>query len=177
MQPSRPSINPMSLGLLDERRARVRRRAVASALLLSTGLVALGCSTPPPPPKPKVLTVDVQAAANVNPDARGRPSPVVVRVYELKSAAPFETADFVSLYEKDQTLLGAEVVVRDEFVLSPGESKSIRRDAGDSKFLAVMAAFRDLERARWRAVSPLTVGKDNAFTVRLESSMLQLTKR
>ena len=175
MQRSGPSSNPMPFVYLVERRMH-GRRAVAAALVLWTGLVALGCSTPPPP-KPKVLTVDVQAAANVNPDARGRPSPVVVRVYELKSAAPFETADFVSLYEKDQTLLGAEIVVRDEFVLSPGESKSIRRDAGDSKFLAVMAAFRDLERARWRAVSPLVAGKDNAFAVRLESSMLQLTKR
>ena len=175
MQGSRPSSNPMPFVGPAERGTRCERRAIAAALMLWTVFVALGCSTPPPP-KPKVLTVEVQAAANVNPDARGRPSPVVVRVYELKSAAPFETADFVSLYEKDQTLLGAEIVVRDEFVLSPGESKSIRRDAGDSKFLAVMAAFRDLERARWRAVSPLVVGKDNAFAVRLESSMLQLTK-
>lgn len=138
----------------------------------------LGCAKPPPPPpKPKVLTLDVQAAANVNPDARGRPSPVVVRIYELKSAAPFENADFVSLYEKDQSVLGAEVVVRDEFVLAPGESKAIKREAGESKFLAVMAAFRDLERARWRAVSPLVLGADNAFTLRLDASALQLTKR
>lgn len=129
-------------------------------------------------PKPKVLTVDVLAAANLNPSSSGRPSPVVVRVYELKAAAPFESADFVSLFDKDQAVLGADVVARDEFVLSPGESMAIKRDlSADSKFIAVMAAFRDLERAKWRAVVPLLAGKDNALSVRLEASTIQLSKR
>jgi type VI secretion system protein VasD len=153
-----------------------RRTALLTACGAVVGALA-GCAKPAAPPKPKVLTIDVQAAANVNPDARGRPSPVVVRVYELKSAAGFEGADFVSLHEKDQSLLGGDIVVRDEFVLSPGESKTLKREAGESKFLAVMAAFRDLERARWRAVSPLVLGSDNAFAVRLDASALQLTKR
>lgn len=124
-----------------------------------------------------MLLLDVQAATNVNPDARGRPSPVVLRIYELRSAAPFETADFVTLYEKDMSLLGAEIVVRDEFVLAPGEKKTVRRVAGDSKFLAAMAAFRDLERAHWRVVSPLTAGSDNSFDIQLNAANLQLTKR
>lgn len=154
-----------------------RRGAVMLVFALVVGALSGCAKPPPPPPKPKVLTLDVQAAANVNPDARGRPSPVVVRIYELKAAAGFESADFLSLHEKDQSLLGADIVVRDEFVLSPGESKTLKREAGESKFLAVMAAFRDLERARWRAVSPLVLGSDNAFTIRLDASALQLTKR
>lgn len=147
--------------------------------LAGASLVLASCgSTPILAPKPKVLTVDVLAAANLNPSASGRPSPVVVRVYELKSAAPFEAADFVSLFDKDQAVLGADVVARDEFVLSPGESMAIKRDlTADSKFIAVMAAFRDLERAKWRAVVPLLAGKDNALSVRLEASAIQLGKR
>ena len=124
-----------------------KRRATALALSLASGLTIFGCAKPSTPPKPRALVLDVQASSTINPDWRGRPSPVVVRIYELRSAAPFETADFVSLYEKDRSVLGAEIVARDEFVLSPGESKSIRREAGESKFLAVMAAFRDLARA------------------------------
>ena len=149
----------------------------ATVLAVVACLTLLACAKPPAPPKPMFLVVNVQASSGVNPDARGRPSPVVVRVYELKSAAPFETADFVSLYDKDQSVLGAEIVYRDEFVLGPGETKSIRREAGESKFLAVMAAFRDLERAHWRAVSPLVMGSDNAFAVQLDGSALQITKR
>ena len=128
-------------------------------------------------PKPKVLTVDVLAAVNLNPSASGRPSPVVVRIYELKAAAPFESADFVSLFDKDQSTLGSDVIARDEFVLSPGESMAIKRDlTADSKFIAVMAAFRDLERAKWRAVVPLVAGQDNALSVRLNASTLSIGK-
>jgi type VI secretion system protein VasD len=127
---------------------------------------------------PNVLTVDVQATANLNPSSSGRPSPVVVRVYELKAAAPFESADFVSLFEKDQATLGGDVVARDEFVLRPGETKAIRRELDvDSKFIAVMAIFRDLERAKWRAVVPLAGGKDNALSIRLVTSTVSIGKQ
>ena len=84
----------------------------------------------------------------------------------------------VQLFEKDQSLLGGDVAVREEFVLSPGESKSIRREVGaDSKFVAVMAAFRDLERATWRVSIPLDLSRDNAIAVRLEASTVQLSPR
>lgn len=128
-------------------------------------------------PKPKVLTINVLAAASLNPSTSGRPSPVVVRIYELKAAAPFEPADFVSLFDKDQATLGGDVIARDEFVLGPGESLAIKRDlSADSKFIAIMASFRDLERAKWRAVVPLIAGEDNALSVRLDASTVSIGK-
>lgn len=152
-------------------------RLTLNFVLAAAALGVLGCGSKPLATKAAALSLEVKASATVNPDARGRPSPVVVRIYELKSAAPFETADFLSLYEKDQTVLGAEVVVRDEFVLKPGESRTFRREIGESKVLAAMAAFRDLERSRWRAVAPIVTGSDNAFTITLDAVTLQLTKR
>jgi type VI secretion system protein VasD len=143
------------------------------------GLALAACGGKPLlAPKPKVLTVELRAAPDINPNVNGRPSPVVLRVYELKAAAPFEAADFLSLFDKDQSVLGADIVVRDEFVLNPGESQALKRDLGaDSKFIAVMAAFRDLERAKWRAVVPLVAGSDNALSVRLAASSVVLARR
>lgn len=139
-------------------------------------LLLAACGTKPI--IPKVLTIDVLAAANLNPSTSGRPSPVVVRIYELKAAAPFESADFISLFDKDQATLGGDVIARDEFVLSPGESMAIKRELdAESKFIAVMAAFRDLERAKWRAVVPLAAGNDNALSVRLTASSISIGKR
>ena len=150
----------------------------ASLALAACGAKPILAPAPIPPPKPKVLTLDVLAAANLNPSASGRSSPVVVRIYELKAVAPFESADFVSLFDKDQSTLGGDVIARDEFVLSPGESMAIKRDlTADSKFIAVMAAFRDLERAKWRAVVPLVAGKDNALSVRLAASTVSIGKK
>ena len=102
----------------------------------------------------------------------------MVRVYELKAAAPFESADFVSLFEKDQATLGGDVIARDEFVLRPGETKAIKRELdADSKFIAVMAIFRDLERSKWRAVAPLASGKDNTMSIRLATSAVSMGKQ
>ena len=82
---------------------------------------------PPPPAAARAgsLAINIAASAGINPNTNNRPSPVVVRLYELKASAQFEAADFLSLYEKDQAVLGADIVTRDEFVLAPGEKKTI----------------------------------------------------
>ena len=152
---------------------RTTRRAIALAV---ASLLLSACGSKPL--VPNVLTIDVQAAVNLNPSSSGRPSPVVVRVYELKAAAPFESADFLSLFEKDQATLGGDVIARDEFVLRPGETKAIKRELdADSKFIAVMAIFRDLERSKWRAVAPLASGKDNTMSIRLATSAVSIGKQ
>lgn len=123
---------------------------------------------------PATLSTTVVASAQVNPDARRRPSPVVVRVFELKAPTLFEQADFVSLFEKDQATLAAEFVSREEFVLRPGESKPINKPLSpDTKFIGVMAAFRELERARWRAVVPVVAKKKNVVEISLDGIVLQ----
>lgn len=130
--------------------------AAAAALLL------VACAAPPPPPKPVVTPVVLQlkGGADANPDARGRASPVTVRVYALKAAAPFEAADFFTLFDKDQATLGAELVQKEEALLRPGESRRVEMTLpADARALAFMAAYRDLDRARWREVRPVEPGK------------------
>lgn len=145
-------------------------------LLLASGLLAAavlpGCSMFSR--GPAMLTTTVVASAQVNPDIHKRPSPVVVRVFELKASTLFEQADFVSLFEKDQAVLGGDLVSREEFVLRPGESKPITKPLSpDTKFVGVMAAFRELERARWRAVVPVVAGKKNEIAIDLDGIVVQ----
>ena len=86
----------------------------------SRALVAVLIASCASAPTPTEITGVVQASATVNPSVSKRPSPLLVRVYELKSATAFNSADFVSLYQRDQTELGAEMVSREEFMLNPG---------------------------------------------------------
>lgn len=149
-----------------------RRRGLWLATGALAGVALPGCSMFAS--GPATLKANVAASAQVNPDARKRPSPVVVRVFELKAPTLFEQADFVSLFEKDQAVLGAELVSREEFVLRPGESKPIGKPLSpDTKFIGVMAAFRELERARWRAVVPVAAGKKNEMTIDLDGIVVQ----
>lgn len=149
-----------------------RRRWLLSASGAAAAVALPGCSMFSS--GPATLNATVVATAQVNPDARRRPSPVVVRVFELKASTLFEQADFVSLFEKDQAVLAAELVSREEFVLRPGETKPLAKPLSpDTKFIGVMAAFRELERARWRVVVPVVAKKKNVVEVNLDGIVVQ----
>lgn len=106
--------------------------------------------------EPLRLTLAIDASSSVNPDAGKRAAPILVRVYELKNADTFNQADFYSLHDKDKTLLAEDLVTRDQFLLRPGESRTITRNANDaSTTLGVIAAYRDLPNSVWRATWPL----------------------
>jgi type VI secretion system protein VasD len=152
--------------------AAATRRHIAVLGLAGACLLLAGCAA-----KPVVTTVAVTltAGADANPDARGRASPLTVRVYALKSPGPFEGADFFSLFEKDQATLGAELVQREEVLLRPGETKKIDFNLPpDAKSMGVMAAYRDLDRARWREVRPVVTGKAQSLDVTLGARAMRI---
>jgi type VI secretion system protein VasD len=104
-------------------------------------------------PKPTQLTGgSIEGSAQLNPSVNKRPSPLVLRVYELKNATAFNSADFVALYERDKAELAPEV-----------------------KFIGVMGAFRDLERAQWRSVVAVLPGQKQRVTIRADGLALSVT--
>lgn len=148
------------------------RRRIAAFGLAAAGLFIAGCAS-----KPVVTPVSITlvAGADANPDARGRASPLTVRVYALKSSGPFESADFFSLFEKDQATLGAELVQREEVLLRPGESRKLDFNLPpDAKAIGVMAAFRDLDRARWREVRAVEPGKPQTLNVTFGARQIRI---
>ncbi|KQV78226.1 type VI secretion system lipoprotein TssJ [Rhizobacter sp. Root1221] len=159
------------------RTVRARAAGLAAAML---ALVLAGCGTGPvallPPAKTTLVSTAI-VGANVNPDSRKRPSPVIVRVYELKSTALFESTDFVTLFEKDQATLGGELLSREEFVLRPNDVKAVNKTlSSDAKFIGVVAAFRDLERARWRVAAPVVANKTNTMKIKIDDVNVTITR-
>lgn len=151
-------------------------RVGALALLLSATLLT-GCfgKKPPAAPQPAKLDLALVSAANLNPDSTGRPSPLVVRIYALRSIAEFEKADFFSLYEKDEQILAADLVKREELILKPGDTLTQPREfAPDVQFIAVLAAFRDVERSTWRASTPVPAGAQGALTIKADAKSVSV---
>jgi type VI secretion system protein VasD len=133
--------------------------AAGLAVALALGACAGG-------PKPTPVSGSIAAAANMNPSVSKRPSPLLVRVYELKAPTAFNDADFISLYQRDQAELGADLVAREELTLRPGESRPWSKTlAPETRFVGVLAAYRDLEHARWRAVVPIQPGKKQQIVI------------
>jgi type VI secretion system protein VasD len=146
-------------------------RALRRALALGwAAAVAAGCASGPPLVR-GTITVDPAT----NPDVNGRPSPIVVRVYELKSVGAFNGADFFSLFEKDQEVLGGELVGREEFHLRPADNRPYQRQLQpETRFIGVVAAFRDLERSLWRQAVPVPAQRRATVSIGLERQAVKV---
>ena len=63
-----------------------------------------GSKSPPlsaaPPPTPTRVVMELAATADLNPNLWNQPSPVQLRIYELKTPGAFDRADFFTLYEQ-----------------------------------------------------------------------------
>ncbi len=110
------------------------------------------------------LDITIAADAGVNPDDKGRAAPILVRIYELKSEGSFESADYFSLNANDKSVLGADLLVRDEFILRPGDVRTLRRKSHpDIAAIGVTAGYRDLAQADWRTVQKIDPAPEAAW--------------
>ena len=146
--------------------ARVKTFGLHPLAALGAALLLSACAAKPPLP-PASVAGTIQASPQINPSASKRPSPLLVRVYELKSVAAFNAADFMSLYQRDQAALSADLLAKEEFVLEPGETKTFAKTlAPDTRFIGVVAAYRDLEHAKWRTVVAVQPNQPQKMTVK-----------
>jgi type VI secretion system protein VasD len=118
------------------------------------------------------VPITIAASAEANPDANGRPSPVVVRVYQLKSDTAFSRADFLVLFDDDEKALGPDLIVRDEYVLGPAESRTVYVNISeDARTVGAVAMFRDVRNSLWRASLPAPI---RGLTISVERARLVL---
>ncbi|CAH0129018.1 type VI secretion system lipoprotein TssJ [Pseudomonas brassicacearum] len=124
----------------------------ALAMILLLG----GCTTLSPFSTMTKLNLTLTANDQLNPDLNGRPSPVVVRLFELRHPVAFENSDFFSLYERARETLAPDLVSSEELELRPGETVELRLGiTGDGRYVGILAAYRDLPHARWRYTLPV----------------------
>lgn len=143
--------------------------AVVGLLAVSL-LDACGSASPP------LLQGTIKVDPAANPDLNGRASPVIVRVYELRSSAAFSGADFFSLFDKERETLAGDLVGREEYGLRPAETLPYQRQLQpDTKFIGVVAAFRDLEHSRWRQVTPVPAERQSTIAIGIEARAVTVT--
>jgi type VI secretion system protein VasD len=151
----------------------IKRRNFLAAVL--SGLVIAGCGTTAKlmEPDPPEVVIRIAASNELNPDMMGRPSPIVVRIYELKSDDIFNTADFFALYEDDANILGDTMTGRDEMQIPPGEKASIEKELDmEARYVGVMAAYRDLDNAIWRGIVETPLDETTYIDVTLDQLTL-----
>jgi type VI secretion system protein VasD len=130
---------------------------------------------PPPPTEPTRVVIEFEAAGNLNPNIDGRPSPVEVRIYHLRSYSAFKEAGFMPLFDGDQKVLGKELVQKQVIYLKPDEKHTVFFEtAEDIRTLGILAAFREYDRGRWKVATGLQKNKTNVVDVFIAGTTLQI---
>lgn len=120
----------------------------------------------------------VQASDNVNPDINGRPSPILIRIYQLKSSVAFNNADFFALYDRDVAELGADFVARDDLDLKPGDIKALERTfTDDTKYLGIIAAYRNIDNAVWKKTIAIEPDSNSEMVIMVNDNGIQITNK
>lgn len=123
------------------------------------------------------LDLRMVAKGDLNLDDNDRPSPLVVRILELRSTQAFENVDFFALYFSEKETLGSDLVASEELELKPGDIKDFKIALHpDSQQVAILAAYRRLDQVNWRLVLPLNLLDKNQQTVILGAKGLAIAR-
>ena len=125
-------------------------------IALSAMLLLTACAALSPYSSLSKINLKLSASDQLNPDLNGRPSPIVVRLVELRHPVAFESADFFSLYERAAKSLAPDLVASEELQLRPGEIRELKLSVqSQSRYVGILAAYRDLPETRWRYTVPV----------------------
>lgn len=123
-------------------------------LLAAPAILAVARCAPPPKP-PAILTLSIKGGADQNPDASGKPSPVEIRIYQLAATGTFNKADVFALTEHEKETLGQDDLASEPIVITPGQSTTVKRELkAGTQAIGIVALFRDIDHAKWRADAP-----------------------
>lgn len=116
-------------------------------------LIIAGCASTPDPAEVELRVI---TTAGLNPDPDDRPSPVVLQVYRLSDIDGFNNARFFELYDNAEEILGQDLIHLSEMELSPETDQVIVVDrmTASTTHVGLLAAFRNIDAARWRVVIP-----------------------
>jgi len=103
------------------------------------------------------LVITFIAGDSINPDDNGTPSPLYLRMYELKTDKQFKTADFIELYEHDKEVLGDSMLGKQRLKrLVPGEKREKNYVLNpDTHFVGLFAEFQKYKNSTYKVIIPV----------------------
>lgn len=120
-------------------------------LIMAQGCASFGGATAPE------VQIRLRTAADLNPDANNRPSPVVLKIFDLKERNLFANARYFELWNNAESILGNDLIGVQEIELFPDQAVEIALDSTtvDSNFVGIAVGFRNLDAAVWRSTFEL----------------------
>lgn len=103
------------------------------------------------------LRITFLVDADVNPDDNKTPSPLFVRMYELKSPNMFNKANFIDIFERDAEALGADMITKQRLKhIRPGETREADFVLNkETKYVGLYAEFLRYKNSKYKLVIPV----------------------
>jgi len=154
------------------------RILLLSALLLNTTACSTKEEVIAPTPDPTILELKLKAGKLLNPDIEGRASPLVVRIYQFEAIDKFNTSDFFAIYDNDVALLGQDIIFRKELELQPDTNRNLSLESKpEARYLAIFAAFRNLDTAQWIASVKIFPNQTNKVSINFDQYTVTLNTK
>jgi len=122
------------------------------------------------------LAITFEVDSDINPDDDNRPSPLFVRMYQLKSPKMFNKADFINLFERDKEVLGADLISKHKLKrFKPGESREEPFVLDENTlYIGLYAEFLNYRNATYKLVIPVTANNiiSNSATIQISGNRI-----
>ena len=122
----------------------------------------------------------ISAASDINPDIEGKPSSVIVRVYQLSNKINFENATYDALFESDHNALGTEFITLNEYLVDPDTKSTIDlKISKNAKYIGIVVGYRSIDMVTWRTVMEVPEGsfwKSSGLEVKVEKLSVRVIK-
>ncbi len=125
-----------------------------------------------------MVALTLTASGNDNAATPGGPgAPVQIRIYQLAAPGSFANAEFFQVFGQDKTVLGPDLIKRDDVTLAPGQTTTLTLSPTDpAKVLAVFAAYQNFQGLTWRATTPIPPHQTTAVTVTAGATGVAIAK-
>lgn len=148
------------------------KKLLLIVLLTNLSFLAACSSTSPH------LAAKIQAAGFLNPNIYNQASPVVVTIYQLKSATAFQQANFFALNNNSIVVLGSDLLDKHDLEIRPEQQQTLRLILSPAtNYIGVIAAFRNPDTAQWREVVSVKAGKNVKLQINLTTQSVTVQKK
>lgn len=133
-----------------------------------------GCATTPGHPTP--LRLDIEVAEDANPDDGGRPSPVVLSIFDLAMPERFSRSNYLTLLSAPEKCLRGDLLGSHRTnAIAPGTQRTIELTAEPSaRHVGIIAELVQFPDAKTRVDVPLRPNRLNRVKLRIDSAGIRL---
>lgn len=123
----------------------------------------------------------ITASSDINPDIAGRPSSVIVRVYQLSNKINFENASYDALFQTNQNALGTEFINLDEYLIDPNTTKEVELTISENaRYIGVVVGYRSVDMVTWRtlkAVPEASFWRDSGIEIKIDKLSVRVIEQ